>query len=264
MHRAGRQSHQEIDILLLDRLAFQPEILFESHAARHENQISRAHPDRSGGDRRDAKISATGENLGTHVQHEEVEPVNEQIYAVQEIVDVVIVDAIGETPDFSGRVDIPHHAGHHIDLGLAERTDGSAELTVEVDRLEDIHIRDMERPDAKTGQRQQMSSADAAHTGDGHPFDAQYLLLPLGDPSNVATERLVIIEVEAARRHRQDGHGRQVPLVFGSSVDISLRLRWRGVPAAPVRQPDGLRAQWFHWRFCNHRHCSTATGSHRR
>src|SRR3954454_22940244 len=192
---------------------------FESHAARHEDQISRAHPDRSGGDRRDAQFGAAGEHLGAHVQHEEVEPVDEQIDAVQEIVDVVIVDAIGETPDFSGRVDIPDHAGHHIDLGLAERTDGSADLTVEVDRLEDIHIRDMERPDAKTGQRQQMQPADTAHTGDGHPFDAQYLLLPLGDPSNVATERLVIIEVEAARGHRQDVHGRQVPLslwVFGS------------------------------------------------
>ena len=181
--------------MLLDRLAFQAEILLEGHLAGHEDQIGRAHPDRSGGDRRDAQFGAAGEDLGPDVDHEEVEPVDEQIDAVQEVVDVVVVDPVGETPDLGGRVDVARHAGHHIDLGLAERGGGSADLAVEIDCLEDIHVGDMERPDAKARQRQQMNPADTAHSRDGDPFGAQYLLLPLGDPSDVAAERLVIIEV---------------------------------------------------------------------
>jgi len=72
--------------------------------------------------------------------------------------------------NFGGWVDVACHFGHHIDLRAAERGSGSSNLTVEIDYLKNIHVCDMERPDPKARQCQQVDTAHTAHTGNGDPL----------------------------------------------------------------------------------------------
>ena len=101
---------------------------------------------------------------------------------------LLVVDALVEPPDLHLRVDRAGHLLQHLGLGPADRRGIRADLPVEVHDVETVEIGDAERADAEPRQGQQMDAADAAHAGDRHPLEPQGLLLPLGQPTDVAVE----------------------------------------------------------------------------
>ena len=80
---------------------------------------------------------------------------------------------------------------------------GRASLTIEIDEFEQVAIGDIESADAKSDQCQEVEPADPTHSGYCDPFVSEGLLLPLGQPSEVSAESLLV---------------REGPMVFGLAI----------------------------------------------
>ena len=80
----------------------------------------------------------------------------------------------------------------HVDLGAADRMNIGPDLPIEVVDFEVIEIRQMKSTDTQPRQREQVSAADAAESGDGHALGAQRVLLGFRNPADIAVERLKI------------------------------------------------------------------------
>ena len=192
---ARHQPQQEAQVLFLGRMAVEAEILLEAHAARQEHQVAGAHADRGCADRGDAERMTARIDQTSYVEHEEVEPIDEQIDVAQEVIDVLGRDAVAEPRDPQLGVDVARHLVEHLDLGSVHRRHHRAGLAVDVDHVEAVEVGDVKTADAQAGERDQMDAAHAAHAGNGHRLVAQRLLLPRRHPADVAVERGVVGEL---------------------------------------------------------------------
>ena len=152
MQPLGDHADQEAQELLLGWAPFHPEILVESHAAGMEDQIAGTRADRRGGDGWDAQGVATSEDGAADGDFEEVQAVDEQVHAIEEIVDPIRLDPFGKLPERQLGVDVARHARQRLDLGLAQSADHGADLAIEVGKLECIEIGDGERADTQPGE----------------------------------------------------------------------------------------------------------------
>ena len=92
-------------------------------------------------------------------------------------------------------VDLPRSLGHHPRLRAAKRRHRRADLAIEIDQAECVHIGDVEGADAEAHQGHQVEAADPAHPGDRDALTTQRLLFPLGQPAEVSAERLLVREI---------------------------------------------------------------------
>jgi len=189
-----RQPHQETEELLGLGLSFEAEVALEAHAARREDQQAGAHADWGGRNGGDAALGAAGENLAADGDFEKIEPVGEQMRAVQEVVDLRRRDRSVEAADAEFGVDGARHHLHHRRFGSVERVHRGAGLPVEICNIKTVEVRDRECPDAQSRKREQMGPSSAAQTRDRDPLGAQSRLFPLGEPAEIAVERNLITE----------------------------------------------------------------------
>ena len=186
--------HQEAQVLLRLRLAGEAEILLEGHAPGQEGEEAHPHANGRRGHGRDAALGTAGKDGGADGQREEVEPVHEQVHAIQEGIDVAGLHAVGEQGEVQRGVDGAGHLRQHLHLGPAQRGHGGAGLAVHVLDAEAVEVGDVELPDAQPGQCQQMEAADTPEPGDGNAPGAQGQLLPLRGPAQVAAEGGGVVE----------------------------------------------------------------------
>ena len=104
------------------------------------------------------------------------------------------VIGLGEDAEPQLGVDRPRLLGHDLGLAPAQAAGRGAELAVEVGQLEAVGVGDVERPDAQTGQGDQVDPPDPPHSDDRHPALAEPLLLLAVNKAPVARERLLIRE----------------------------------------------------------------------
>jgi hypothetical protein len=132
--------------------------------------------------------------LSPGVEGEEVEGVDVQVYAVEKLIEIALVDTVRKDLDVDLGVDVLGHPGQHLGLGLADRRHHGADLAIEVDDVEGVEVGDMKPCHAQAGQCQQVYAADPAAAGDGDALAAQGLLFCRCYPADIARKRLFIAE----------------------------------------------------------------------
>ena len=109
-----RQPEQEARILRFQGPPLHSEILFKGHPSGKKDDVAGAKADRPRGYGRDLQLAAAPEDLGSNLRHEEVEPVDKQVDAVQEGIDVVVADALVKAVDVERRIDVARHLSHDV------------------------------------------------------------------------------------------------------------------------------------------------------
>nr|GEU28427.1 response regulator GacA, putative [Tanacetum cinerariifolium] len=204
--QAGRrQPDQEAQRLFAFGQRAPAKVFLERHLSGQEVEHGRAHAQRRGGDGGNVARRAGGKRGLARIEGKEIEAVHVQIHAEQEVQQIVVVDAVGETDDVDFGIDIARHAHQDLGLGLAQRGHGGAHLAVEIGHVEGIEIGHVKMADAQARQREQVHAAHTAEPGNGNALAAQDRLLGMGHPADVAGKGMLVGPSSGACFARDNG-----------------------------------------------------------
>ncbi len=144
------------------------EILIKGHPARCKDQKRGAETHGTGCDYRDAQFHGAGKNHAPDFKHEKVEPINDQIHPVEEVVHIVRGNTFRIRGDIEIRIDLPGIVDHGRQFFPTKVGNLCPVLPIDIDRIEPIKISHFETTNACSGKGNQMPAPHATKTGYGY------------------------------------------------------------------------------------------------
>ena len=104
----------------------------------------RCHAKWCGGNGGYAAFSTFGKDLFTNIDHEEIQAVDIEIDVIQKLINVALIDPIGEPSKVDIRIDRQRKLAHDVYLGLPSDVAVCTELPIEIGDIKNIEIGNIE------------------------------------------------------------------------------------------------------------------------